>query len=471
MKQVNGKGTGSRDSVYMGRHFFVLLLLTFTMILVGCDTIYRSAKVMNPQTDASDVRVIMVTAESVLVANKSLYVPKPLPTFLTRVAGNTGGPRGIGALPVGPIDPPKVSLPAKFKMPPSVNPGPYKIGIADVVILSRPMDSSNLHELSGLLASQNARQGYAVQDDGSINVPNAGRVMIAGQTIKEAEAALFRKLVENQIEPIFSLEIVEFNSQKISIGGAVQKPNVVALKLAPIHLGEALAAAGGVVGGKAEDTSVRIYRDGQLYQIPLSHLYSKSGQVKVRLLDGDAIFVDLGSDIEAAQKYFQQQLLLIETRQRSRQAALEALQAEVTLLRDRQSDQRENFLKAQSLGAHKPDYVYLTGEVGVQSRFALPFAEQAVLADALFDAGGIAPGTGDVSQIYVLRGPTKDEEFRGITAWHLDAINAIDLVYAADFQLRPKDIIFVAEQPVTRWDRAMSQAIPNFYGATSSVGN
>ena len=62
---------------------------------------------------------------------------------------------------------------------------------------------------------------------------------------------------------------------------------------------------------------------------------------------------------------------------------------------------------------------------------------------------------GDVSQIYVLRGPTKDEEFRGITAWHLDTINAIDLVYAADFQLRSKDIIFVAEQPVTRWDRAM----------------
>ena len=79
---------------------------------------------------------------------------------------------------------------------------------------------------------------------------------------------------------------------------------MVALKLAPIHLGEALATAGGVDGGKAEDTSVRIYRDGQLYQILLSHFYSKLGQVKVRLLDGDAIFVDLGSGIEAAQKYF-----------------------------------------------------------------------------------------------------------------------------------------------------------------------
>jgi hypothetical protein len=29
----------------------------------------------------------------------------------------------------------------------------------------------------------------------------------------------------------------------------------------------------------------------------------------------------------------------------------------------------------------------------------------------------------------------------------------------------------VAEQPITRWDRAVSQAIPNFYGTTSTVGN
>ena len=301
-------------------------------------------------------------------------------------------------------------------------------------------------------------------------MPNAGRVIIAGKTIKEAEAILFRKLVESQIEPTFSLEIAEFNSQKISVGGAVEKPNIVPVTLAPIYLDEALAAAGGVVGAKQDDASVRLYRDGQLYQIPLSRLYSKSGRFKVRLINGDAVFVDIGADIEGAQKYFEQQLLLLETRQRSRQAALEALQVEVSLLRNRQNDQRENFLKAQSIGANRPDYVYLSGEVGVQSRFALPFAAQAVLADALFEGGGIAPGTGDVSQIYVLRGPTKTQEFRGVTAWHLNALNAVNFVVAAEFQLRPKDIIFVAEQPITRWDRAVSQVIPNFYGATSTVG-
>ena len=450
---------------------FVVLFIAMIGLLTGCDTIYRSAKVIQNQNDGPEVRVVPLTDDTVLLANQSHYVPKPLPAFFSQTAATPAGSLGIGALPVGPIDPPKRQGPKAVKMPPPAVPGAYAIGVADVVLLSTPWNGSTLQEISGLLAAQSARPGYTVQDDGSINVPNAGRVIVAGKTIKEAEAILFRKLVESQIEPTFSLEIAEFNSQKISVGGAVEKPNIVPVTLAPIYLDEALAAAGGVVGAKQDDASVRLYRDGHLYQIPLSHLYSKSGRVKVRLINGDAVFVDIGADIEGGQKYFEQQLLLLETRQRFRQAALEALQVEVSLLRDRQNDQRENFLKAQSIGANRPDYVYLSGEVGVQSRFALPFAEQAVLADALFEGGGIAPGTGDVSQIYVLRGPTKTQEFRGVTAWHLNALNAVNFVVAAEFQLRPKDIIFVAEQSITRWDRAVSQAIPNFDGATSIVGN
>jgi polysaccharide export outer membrane protein len=96
---------------------------------------------------------------------------------------------------------------------------------------------------------------------------------------------------------------------------------------------------------------------------------------------------------------------------------------------------------------------------------------RAKLADALFDAGGIAAATGDVSQIYVLRVSKVQDLPAEITAWHLDASNAANFVYAASFELRPEDIIFVAEQPVTRWDRTMSQLVPNFYSASSTVGN
>ena len=54
---------------------------------------------------------------------------------------------------------------------------------------------------------------------------------------------------------------------------------------------------------------------------------------------------------------------------------------------------------------------------------------------------------------------------------YIESPKATDLDYAADFQLCPKDIIFVMEQRLTRWERAMSPAIPDFYEAKSSVGN
>ena len=55
--------------------------------------------------------------------------------------------------------------------------------------------------------------------------------------------------------------------------------------------------------------------------------------------------------------------------------------------------------------------------------------------------------------------------------YYVESPKATDLDYGADFQLCPKDIIFVMEQRLTRWERAMSQAIHNFYGTNSSVGN
>jgi polysaccharide export outer membrane protein len=462
--------SGSRTSFFW-RLFRALICVVLIIALSGCDTIYRSAKVVEGVSERTDVRVVRLSEDSVKTANQSPYQPKTLPAVFSATAELASGVRSRNALPRGPVKPPKPPKALELRMPPDANPGPYAIGIGDVVLLSTPTSGSSLQELTGLLAAQNGRQGYTVQDDGSINIPKVGRIAIAGKTIKDAEALLFRKLVENKIEPSFSLEIAEFNSRKISVGGAVGKPTIVPVTLAPIYLDEALAAAGGIVANDQSQTSIRLYRNGTLFQIPMSYLYADTGRKKMRLIDGDAVFVDTQYNLEQAQEYFQQQLLLIETRQRERQAALEALQVEVALLRGRQNDARENYLKRLELGSGKRDYVYLTGEVGIQSRFALPFDETAVLADALFDAGGIEAATGDISQIYVLRGPTKEQTFRGVTAWHLNARNAANFIFAADFELRPKDIIFVAEQPVTRWERAISQMVPSFYGASSTVGN
>ena len=446
-----------------------LLVAVLGLSIAGCGTVYRTSDVVEGVAGGTNVRVLAVTAESVIQANRSSLAPKSLPAYFSQTAGTGSSVRGGSNLPSPTFQDEVRPKALELRLPPRADPGPYQIGVGDVVLLATPRAATSVEQLSGLLAAQNARQGYTVQDDGSINIPDVGRVRIAGLTIEDAEAALFQRLVENQIDPTFSLEISEFNSRKVSIGGAVGQPAVVPVTLTPLYLEEALAAAGGITVEDQDYASIRLYREGTLYQIPLSELYSRASLTRTRLLPGDAIFVDTEYELSRAQDYFAQQITLIQARQVARQSALAELQLEVTLRRSNLDEARTNYQTRVDLGADNRDYVYLAGEVGKQSRFALPFERKANLADALYDSGGVASTTGDISQIYVLRASADPREFGAVTAWHLDTRNAANLALATRFELRPDDIIFIAQQPVTKWSRSVSQIIPQVLAAGNTL--
>ncbi len=328
-----------------------LLAAILGLSLASCSTIYRTPKVVEGVTGGTNVRVLDMTAETVVQANMSSYAPQTLPAYFSQTSGTGSGLRGDGTLPTPPLQGETRPNALELRLPPPADPGPYMIGVGDVVLLATPRATTSVEQLSGLLAAQNARQGYTVQDDGSINIPDVGRVRIAGLTIEDAEAALFQKLVENQIDPTFSLEIAEFNSRKVSIGGAVSNPTVVPVTLTPLYLEEVLAAAGGITVDDLDYASIRLYRDGTLYQIPLTQLYSQSSLTKTRLVSGDAIFVDTEYNLARAQDYFAQQITLAQVRQSSRQNALQALQLEVALRRSALQEARDNYKARIELGA------------------------------------------------------------------------------------------------------------------------
>lgn len=450
-------------------------LLGMAVIMLGlaaCDSVYRTPDVIAGAGQGTNVRVVPVTAETVVQANRSPFTPASLPAVFSQTAGSGGAVRGVGALPDAPLQPEIAPQSLALRLPPEAPSQPYQIGVGDVVLLSTQAQTGDtVAELSGLLAAQNSRQGYTVQDDGTINIPNIGRIDLAGRSIEDAEARLFQELVRNQIDPNFSLEIAEFNSQRVSIGGSVSNPTVVPVTLVPLYLDEALARAGGATVSDIDFASVRLYRDGSLYQIPLAQLYANSQLTRTRLQDGDVLFVDSAFELDRAQQYFEQQLTIANVRQTSRQAALQELQLEIGLRRADLTEARQNFQTRIELGADNRQYVYLAGEVGQQARFPLPYESRAVLSDALFENGGIASSTGDVSQVYVLRGSTHPREFGAVTAWNLDLRNAANFTLAAQFELRPDDTIFVAQQPVTRWDRALSQIIPQIVSIGTQVTN
>ncbi|MEJ6401957.1 polysaccharide biosynthesis/export family protein [Yoonia sp. 2307UL14-13] len=410
-----------------------------------------------------------MTAEAVLAANRDPYRPKTLPDAFFRTAGTGVTARSSGATPPPSLDAQNRPGALVTRTPPPVSTGPYRIGIGDVVLLATKTSTGTVEELSGLLAAQNSRQGYTVQDDGAIAVPEVGRVQLVGLTLEEAEAQLFQRLIESQIDPTFSLEIAEFNSKRVSLGGAVAQPAIIPITLTPLFLNEALNIAGGVATPDLDFASIRIYRDGTLYQIPLTEYLANPDLQRTQLVAGDSVFVDTAFALERAQAYFTEQIALAEFRQRDRAQALAELETEINLRRAALAETRSNFQERVELDAVDRDFVYLTGEVTQPGRFAMPFGRQTTLADALYNDGGFSSETANPSQIYVLRGSS--DIFGAVTAWHLDGRNVANMLLATRLELRPNDIVFIAEQPITRWNRVVQQLVPSLINTGVAVAS
>jgi polysaccharide export outer membrane protein len=448
-----------------------ITMLTAFALLSGCGAIYHSQNVVSGIDDGAKVRIVGMTPESVLVANRSNFTPKALPSVFSQTAGLQGRQLGAGALPTPAYEQQVRPNALQTTLPPATQLRPYKIGVGDVLLLATPTGSS-VEELTGLLAAQNNRQGYTVQDDGAIAIPNVGRVRIADLTIEEAESALFQKLVEAQIDPTFSIEISQFNSQKVSVGGAVSKPGSTPITLTPRYLDEVITNAGGVTADDIDYVAVRLYRQGTLYQVPLKELYTIAGTQRILMQSGDIVFVDVEYELDQADAYFQQQVQLAEFRQSSRIDALSALNTEISLRRAQLSEARSNFTASNSLDAVDRDYVYLTGEVKSSGRFTLPFGRKATLADALFEgARGLNSISSDPREIYVLRGSDDPLEFGSVTAWNLNATNAAMMLLASRFEMRPNDVVFVSEKPVTRWKRTIDQITPTILNIGATAAN
>ena len=434
------------------------LLLGFIIFsLTGCGTVYFSPSVIEETSTSGEVNIAPITPTSIATANGSPYRPKTLPAIFFRTTNASAD------LPEARTPPDLVYYPEirpvalATRLPPVYNHNTYIIGVGDVVLLAIPQAGNRVEELSGLLAAQNRRQGYTVQTDGAIAIPDIGRIELAGMTMEEAEAELFRRLLENQFDPTFSLEIAEFHSQRVALGGALRNPTNVPITLTALHLDEALNVAGGVSEADLDYIMIRLYRDGTMYQIPFNAFLEDAEIQKITLKGGDNIFVDTEFNLENARAYFEEQIWLSEFHQQSRVIALSKLTAEIALRRQELAEARTNYQTRIALDAVDRDYVYLSGEVGQQGRFTLPFGRNANLADALFDRSGGVPTSGNIAEVYVLRA---NRTGSGVTAWHLDARNVANLMLATQFELRPNDVIFVAVQPVTSWNRVLQQIMP-----------
>ena len=209
----------------------------------------------------------------------------------------------------------------------------------------------------------------------------------------------YQKIIENDGEEKFEINITGFNSKKIQIV-LNDTPTTIAYTEAPMYLRDVIsqvAPSAKIAASEGSDVKVIIFRGENEYVFSLNRL-NKSTFNKVRLFPGDNIHI------------------------------------------------KPLIYRAES--------VLVVGETGAQRSVLINSLQRPTLADAIFGSPVLNNVTSDFSQIYVLRKKKKI-----FLAYHLDITTPTRVNLASKFEMRPDDIVFVATQPLSLYSRTLSQIL------------
>jgi polysaccharide export outer membrane protein len=243
----------------------------------------------------------------------------------------------------------------------------------------------------------------AVDQKGSIYVPYAGEVPAAARTIPEIQQAVVARLRNRAIEPQVVISLNQQHASVVSVLGDVNTPGVLALNSVGERLLALIARAGGPKF-QAIESYVTLQRDGKPVRVLLSRVVHDPRE-NIFIRPNDVIFV---------------------TREAPTFTALGALNQNV---------------------------------FGFNSE--IPFDVEALtLAQAMGKAGGLNDQQSDPSELYVYR--YEDRHFleklgADVTRFTFDKIPTIyrlnlrdpsGMLLAAGFQMRSKDVMYVANARV-----------------------
>lgn len=256
--------------------------------------------------------------------------------------------------------------------------------------------------------------GTLVHQDGTIFYPYAGVLKVAGLTLQEIRTLLTRHLGEYIEKPQLEVRVAAFRSQKVYVTGEVLKPGAVPLTDEPLHVLDAVSAAGGAIsaqssqnGLEADLENVQLTRGGETHLVDLRRV----------LKDGDIA---------------------------------------------------QNYLLQDGDVLHVPDNlknkVFVLGEVK-NPQALLIHQGFMTLAEALGDVGGVDMTSANASRIYVIRSGAETGTLQGRefvfssrpVIYQLDASSADALILADQFRMKPRDVVFVSTAPVVVWGRIINQ--------------
>jgi polysaccharide biosynthesis/export protein len=238
--------------------------------------------------------------------------------------------------------------------------------------------------------------GNPVGADGTMFYPHVGVVEVGGKTLREIRELLTQRLAKVIQRPQLDVRVAAFRGKKIQVTGEVTAPSTLPITDVPMRALDAIAQARGTTA-EADLRNVTLTRGGKTFALNLQAVNEEGDLTQNWLLqDGDVLHVP---------------------------------------------DRRLN-------------RVFVLGEVKRPST-QLMHKGRLSLADALGNSEGVDLATANTGAIYVIRG-----SFDAPRIFKLDASSPDSLLLATQFELEPRDVVFVSTTGVVRWNRTISQIAP-----------
>ncbi len=253
------------------RRLFLLLMLVGVLSLSACGRVYFPIELKtisrsdrSEKQQDSNVVIVPMTSKNIKLANSA-----PYKRYIIE-AGDLKEPAKLISAEL-----------ALVERHPIINdPGPYLIGIGDVI---------GYEELIGGIGTKKdmVTRSMMVNEDGLINFFQLGRIRAEGKTLTELEDLIYKKVVETGGNTDFNLFIKNFRSKHFSVSIGM-KTKSIPYTSTPIYIEQILDE---LPVSSTVDAKISIFRGDREFSISYNNLMRNTLK-KIRIFPGDRIFVN-----------------------------------------------------------------------------------------------------------------------------------------------------------------------------------
>lgn len=313
-------------------------------------------------------------------------------------------------------------------------------------------------------SENNAFGGHIVGSDGYFYFPNAGKIRALGKTIRIIRDELESKLGSFITKPQVSVSIANYRSQKVYTSGAIVSPSTLVISDTPTTVRDAISSSGGLKPNQYTGYA-ELYRNGKNISIDLNRMlrYNDNRQNFI-LKNGDRLNIVERSELDEFNRKLnldvRKENTISAVRLRNEIKSIDklnpvklkyALERERAIARLKKELERE--LRSEQAKVFVMGEVYKPGSVKYQLEDGM------TLAEAINEAGSFKEDSVNPKGIFLVRKEAENDKIPTVYQLPMSTVQSIFL--AEEFNVRPRDVVYVTATPSIRWNRVLAQLLPS----------